>query len=107
MTLRLVSPLLRFRIWNLALLVVYVAIAIVEIKDQGRNEPALIALASAGFTLYALIVWVGWHYIRHLETRLGSMQAVILYLITMGALYLVATILYLLAEYVFLGGRFY
>jgi len=101
-----ISALFQFRIWNLALLVVYVAIAIVDIQDQRRHEPALIALATAGFAAYGLIVWLGWHFIRRWEARLGSMLAVIVYVVTMGAIYLVATILYLMAENAYLDGRF-
>ena len=79
-----ISALFQFRIWNLALLVVYVAIAIVDIQDQRRKEPALIALAAAGFVLYGLIVWLGWHFIRRWESRLGSMLTVIVYVVTMA-----------------------
>jgi hypothetical protein len=102
-----VAPLFQFRIWHLALLVVYVAIAIVDIQALRRNEPALIALASMGYALYGLIIWLGWHCVRHLEPRLGRMLAVILFVVAMGVLYLAAAIIYLAAEYVFLGGRFY
>jgi hypothetical protein len=100
------SALFQFRIWNLALLVVYVAIAIVDIQDQRRHEPALIALAAAGFAAYGLIVWLGWHYIQHWKARPGWMLAVIVYVVAMGAIYLVATILYLMAENAYLDGRF-
>jgi hypothetical protein len=98
--------LFQFRIWHLALLVVYVAIAIVDIQDQRRHEPALIALAAAGFAVYGLIVWLGWHYIRRWKARRGWMLAVIVYAVTMGTIYLVATILYLMAENAYLDGRF-
>jgi hypothetical protein len=101
-----ISALFQFRIWNLALMVVYVAIAIVDIQDQRRHEPLLIALAAAGFAAYGLIVWLGWHYIRRWQARLGSMFAVIVYAVAMGAIYLLAAILYLMAESAYLDGRF-
>ena len=47
--------LVQFRIWHLWLLALFVAMAIVNIRDQGRSEPALVALAAAGFGLYGLI----------------------------------------------------
>jgi hypothetical protein len=100
-----ISVLFQFRIWNLALLVVYVEIAIVDIQDQRRQEPFLIALAAAGFVVYGLIVWLGWHFIKRWESRLGSMPALIVYVIVMGAIYLVATYLYLMAESAYLDGR--
>jgi len=100
-------PLFQLRIWNLALFVVFVAIAIVDIQDQRRDEPVLIALASAGYAAYGLIVWLGWQCKGRLEARLGSMLAVIVYVVSMGALYLAATILYLIAEAAFLDGHFY
>jgi Kef-type K+ transport system membrane component KefB len=100
-----ISALFQFRIWNLALLVVYVAIAIVDIQDQRRQEPVLIALAAAGFAAYGLIVWLGWHYIRRWEARLGSMLVAAIYVVSMGAIYLLATILYLLVENAYLAGR--
>ncbi len=102
-----ISPFFQFRIWNVALLVVYVAIAIVDIQDQRRNETALIILASAGYAAYGLIVWTAWHCIRRLEARLGLMLAVMVYLVSMGVLYFVATILYLMAEDALLRGRFH
>jgi len=99
-------PLFQFRIWHLALVVLYVAIAIVEIKDQRRSEPALIGLAAAGFAAYGLLCWLGWHAMRRVEPRLGSVVVVIVYAVTMAAIFLVATILYLALEYAYLTGRF-
>jgi hypothetical protein len=98
-----ISSLLQFRIWNLALLVVFVAIAIVDIQDQRPTEPALVALAVAGYTAFGLILWTGWHLIRGLEGRLGSMAAVIVYLLAMGAIDLIATVIYLTAERAYLS----
>src|SRR4051812_1381896 len=55
------------RVWHLWLLSLFVAVAIVNIQDQRRSEPALIALATAGFVLYGLIGWAGWRLARRLE----------------------------------------
>jgi Kef-type K+ transport system membrane component KefB len=96
--------LFQFRLWNLTLLVLFVAIAIVEIQGQRRSEPDLIALAAAGFVLYGLIVWLGWHFIRRLESRLGSMPTLIIYVVTMGVIYLGATMVYVVAEYAYING---
>jgi hypothetical protein len=97
-------PLLQFRIWHIALLVVYVAIAIVDIQDNRRTEPPLIALAALGFAAYALVGWLAWHGVRRLERRLGRMPAVILYLVAMAALFFAATVVYLALEYAYLRG---
>ncbi len=95
------------RIWHLALLVLFVAIAIVQIQDQRVHEPTLVALATGGFVLYAIIGSIGWWLARRrLESRLGPMLLFILYAIAMAALFLVATIIYLVIEHVYRGGRF-
>ena len=99
--------LLQFRIWQITLLVAFVAIAIVEIQQQRTTEPNLILLAVAGFAVYGLIVWVGWHCVKRWEGRIGSMLAISVYVVAMGILYLVATIVYLVVEYEYRGGRFY
>ncbi len=98
------SPLLQLRIWHLSLLVLYVAIAIVDIKDQRRSEPILIELAAAGFAAYGLVCWVGWHVMRRLEHRFGRLVVVIVYSVSMAAIFLVATITYLALEYAYLTG---
>jgi hypothetical protein len=100
------SPLFQLRIWNLVLLVGYVAIAIVDIQDHRRGEPALIALASAGFALYGIMCWLGWHGMRRLEPRLGLLLVVIIYAVTMAILFLIATLSYLGIEYAYLTGLF-
>jgi hypothetical protein len=97
------SSLLQLRIWNLAVLVVFVAIAIVDIQDQRPAEPALFALALAGYAALGLILWTGWHLIHRLEARLGSMVAVLVYLVAMGSIYLIATVIYLMAEHAYLA----
>jgi hypothetical protein len=101
------SALFRFRIWHLALMVAFVAIAIVDIQSQRRSEPALIALAAAGFAAYGLMVWLGWNLIRSRESGRRSLPAVIIYVISMGAIYLAAVFLYLMVEAAYLDGRLF
>ena len=96
----------RLRIWHLALLVLFVAIAIVNIQDQRASEPALIALAAGGFVLYGLLGWVGWRIARRYEARLGLTVLVILYLTAMAGLFLMATIAYLVIEHLYRSGHF-
>jgi len=98
-------PLLQIRIWHLVLLVLYVAIAIVDIKDHRRTEPALIGLAASGFTAYAIIGWLGWHNLHRFERRLGLLGVAILYMVAMALLFLTATVVYLALEYAYLCGR--
>jgi len=98
-------PRLQFRVWHLALLVGYVAIAIVSIQDQRRDEPALIALASAGFVAYWVLGWLGWRIARRFEVRLGRTLLLVVYLLGMSALFLGATAVYLVAEYAYLVGH--
>jgi hypothetical protein len=94
------------RIWHLALLVLFVALAMADIQDHRMHEPALIALAAGGFLLYGLIGWVGWWAARRrLESRLGPMLLLILYAIAMGAFFLMATVIYLIIESLYRGGR--
>src|SRR3954453_10513048 len=87
-------PFARFRIWHLSLLVFYVAIALVNIRDQRMSEPPLIALASAGLAVYGMLAWLGWLLAHRFEDRLGRMPLLILYLIGMAGLFLFATFLY-------------
>ena len=87
------------------MLVVFVAIAIVDIKDQRIREPALIALALAGLVLYGLIGWIAWWAVRRFESRLGMPLLFILYSIAMGLLFFVATVIYLVIAHIYRGGR--
>src|SRR5262245_59867857 len=100
------APAVQFRVWHLALLVLYVALAIVNIQDQRRAEPALIALAAAGFVAYGLLGWLGWRSARRHLARLGPAPRLALYLVAMAGLFLVATVVYLGLESVYLGVRF-
>ena len=93
------------RIWHLSLVVLFVAIAIVQIQDQRVHEPFLVALAAGGFLLYGLIGWVGWRAARsRLGSRLGPLWLFAIYAIAMGALFLVATAVYLVIEYAYRNG---
>ncbi len=94
----------RFRVWHLWLLALFVAVAIVNIQDQGRTEPVLVVLASAGYVLYGLLGWGGWLVARRFRSRLGPTTALILYLASMAALFVVATIDYLLIEHAYVVG---
>jgi hypothetical protein len=95
------------RVWHLSLLVLFVAIAIVDIQDQRVHEPFLIALASGGFVLYGLIGWIGWWTARRrLGSRLGPLLLFIIYAVAMGVLFLVATFIYLVLEHLYRHGRF-
>src|SRR5271166_2462545 len=99
---RRISPLLQFRFWQFGLLVALTAI--VDIQGYCR-EPRLIALASTGYVGYALLCWLLWHGLRRFERRLGPVMLVFAYVVMMGAIFLAATVAYLLIEYVYLGGR--
>ncbi|WP_152054461.1 hypothetical protein [Tautonia marina] len=94
----------QFRVWHLWLLALFVAVAIVNIQDQGRTEPALVVLAAAGFVLYGLIGWGAWNVARKRRDRLGRTPVMILYLGAMAVFFLVATITYLLIEHAYLVG---
>jgi hypothetical protein len=100
-------PRFQLRVWHLALLVVYVAIATVDIRDHTRREPFLATFAAAGFAVYALIGWLGWCRFRRLEARLGPATTLVLFMVAMAAFFLAATVLYLVLEYAYLTGGLY
>ena len=83
----------------------FVAVAIVNIQDQRRSEPALLALAAGGFLLYGLMGWVGWRVAQRFESRLGATVLLILYLAVMAGFFLVATVIYLVIEQAYIGRR--
>jgi hypothetical protein len=92
----------RPRIWHLSLLVLFVAIAIVDLRDHRVHEPFLIALAAGGFVLYGLIGWLGWWIARRrLGGCIGPMWLFAIYAVAMGVLFLVATAIYLVIEYAY------
>jgi hypothetical protein len=99
------APLAQVRVWHLALLVAFVAIAIVNIQEQRQSDPALVALACAGFVGYWVLGWLGWRVVRRFEDRLGTMTLLILYLAAMAGLFLVATYTYLVIEMIYLRGH--
>jgi hypothetical protein len=98
------EPYAQLRIWHLALLVLYVAIAIVDIQAQRLAEPNLIGLAAAGFAGYGFLVWLIWRMIRRFEARVGMIRLVIVYLIAMAALFLFANVVYLVIEHAYHSG---
>jgi hypothetical protein len=104
---RLSATQFQIHLWELAVLVLYVAIAIVDIQDHGRREPFLIGLAAAGYAGFGLVCWVAWHGMRQLEGRLGAVLLTASYVILMGILFLTAVIAYLLLEFVYLGGSLF
>lgn len=93
-----VSPIFQLKVWHLALLVLFVAVAIVNIQDQRLQDPKLIAIACAGFALYGFLGWLGWRLSRRFEARIGAITLVILYLIAMAGLFLIATGIFLAIE---------
>ncbi len=97
-------PRASLRVWHLMLLAAYVAIAIVDIQDHRVNDPVLIALACAGFAGYALLGGFGWLLARRLEPRIGALKTLILFMVAMGGLFLVATVVYLVVEYWYVAG---
>jgi hypothetical protein len=92
------------RVWHFALLVMFVAIAITDLRDQQIREPLLIALAGGGLILYGLIGWIGWWTIQRFATRLGPIVLFIVYSVAMGVLFLVATIIYLVIAHMYRVG---
>ncbi len=96
--------LVRFRIWHLWLVSAIVAVAILNIQDQRRSEPILIGLAIAGFVLYAVLGWGIWRFASRFQSTKGTLPVLATYLVTMAVLFLIATVLYLLIEHVYLLG---
>jgi hypothetical protein len=92
------APLGQLRVWHLALLVLFVAIAIVNIQDQRPPTPGLVALAASGFVLYGFLGWAGWRFARRFEARIGSTLLLVLYLAAMAMFFLVASLVYVAAE---------
>ena len=92
------APLVQLRVWHLALLVLFVAVAIANIQDQRPPTPGLVALAASGFVLYGFLGWAGWRFARRFEARIGSTLLLVLYLAAMAGLFLVATLVYVAVE---------
>ena len=89
----------QLRVWHLSLLVLYAAIAIVDIQAQHLAERVLVVLAASGFAAYALLAWLGWRMASRFAPRIGIMPVTILYLVAMTALFLTATVIYLAIEH--------
>jgi hypothetical protein len=98
-------PWFQVRIWNLSLLVFLVAVAIVNIQDQGRQEPELIALAAVGLAGYGLVGWLGWVWVRRFEAKIGSTPLLVFYMVAMAAFFVLSTAAYLAMEYAYLNGH--
>ena len=98
------APGLQWPIWGLMLAVVFVAIAIVDVQSLRRTEPVLVALAAAGYVGYGVICWLAWRIIGRCRSRLGGVPTLVLYMVTMGCLFLVATAVYLILEFAYLRG---
>lgn len=94
------------RVWHFGLLVLFVAIAITDLREQRISEPVLIALAAGGLALYGLIGWIGWWAIQRFRARFGPILLFMLYAVAMGALFLLATVIYLVIAHVYRSGRF-
>ena len=92
------APLGQLRVWHLALLVLFVAVAIANIQDQRPPTPGLVALAASGFVLYGLLGWAGWRVAHRFEDRLGPTLLLVLYVAAMAMLFLVATLVYVAVE---------
>jgi hypothetical protein len=102
---RPLGSLYQVRIWQLALVVLYVALAIVDIQDHRPAESFLVGLAAAGYAGYGLLCWLVWHGLLRWADKLGHALRVTIFAVSMGAVFLAAVIAYLLIEYVYLGGR--
>jgi hypothetical protein len=98
-------PWFQFKVWQLALLVMLVAVATIDLREHGRPELPLLALAAGGYAGYFLIVWLSWLLVRRFQSRLGRTMLLGLYLAAMAALFLIATITYLVIEYRYIVGR--
>jgi hypothetical protein len=97
-------PWFQVRIWHLALLVLLVAVAMIDIETNAPRRPGLVALAAAGYAGYFGVVWLCWRYARRFERSLGLAVLLSLFVTAMAALYLVATAVYIIIEAVYLRG---
>lgn len=91
------------RIWHLAVLVVLVALAIVDIQNHRATEPYLIALAAGGYAGFVLAAWVAWKRAQRFEARMGTLGLLVAYLVAMATLYSLAVLIYLSIERISLG----
>lgn len=101
------SPLLQLRLWHLALLVLFVAVATVDIRSLRRSELALVVAAAVGYAGFGLLCWAGWHWIGRLRSRLSPVLVFGLYAFTMAGIYWGAVTVYLGLESAYLSGRLF
>ena len=101
------GSLVQLKLWQLAVLVAFVGIAIADIQAHGHHDPFLIGLATVGYTSYGLLCWLAWHGMGRFRGRLGLVPLAACYASLMGAVFLTAVIAYLLIEYVYLGGSMF
>jgi hypothetical protein len=94
----------QIRIWHLAVLIVFVAIAIVDIQSQHIREPVLVSLAALGLVLYGMIGWFGWWAVQRFRARLGLALLFVYYSFAMGLLFYIATVIYLVIAAVYRRG---
>jgi hypothetical protein len=94
---------IRIQVWHTLVLVAFVAVAIANIQDQGRSEPALIAIATGGFVAYGILGGIGWRLAHGASVRFGRLPALIVYFTAMAGLFLVATLVYLAIEEIYLN----
>ena len=99
------KPWFQMKVWHLALLVLVVALAIVDIQDHARSDPLLVALAAAGYAGYFMIVWLSWLYVRRFEVVLGLPILLGIFMTATATLFLMATIIYIVIEYAYLVGH--
>jgi hypothetical protein len=76
----------------------------VDIEDNGRHEPVLLALAATGYAGYVLLGWLSWLCVRRFERSLGRVLLLASYMTAMAGVYLAATVLYLMIERLYLWG---
>lgn len=97
-------PWFQVRIWHLALLVLLVAVAMIDIETNAPRQPGLVALAATGYAGYFVVVWLCWLYARRFERSLGLAVLLALFVTAMAAVYLLATAVYLLIEGIYFRG---
>jgi hypothetical protein len=101
------TPWFQIKVWHLALLVVIVALATRDIQTHARNEPVLQLLAAAGYAGYFFLVWLIWLKVRRFEAALGLPVLLVVFMTAMAAIFLMATVVYLVIEYAYLVGHLF
>src|SRR5262245_22021657 len=83
-----------FRVWHMLVLVVYVAVAIVDLREARTTDPMQIGSLSAGYAGYAALGWAGWVHSRPSRRRADPLPGLVAYLVAMAILFLVAAIVH-------------